>query len=205
VNRLEAGNRLSIKEWVKEAPVNLVYVADTAKMGGGDEEAKTLYSGPTPVSSHRMFYLYCASEGLATVVRASIDKPALSKALNPHLSYDPEKDWFSNGGWGYQSGWERVPDFYLAKDDVPRFPAGVAQPLRDRPEPLELDLQRAHDARPARQVIRGISVSGTPANHARHGGGRAALARAGHAARVAGAGAEDRRDEHAHPLRSRRL
>jgi hypothetical protein len=35
--------------------------------------------------------------------------------------YDPERDWFSNGGWGYQSGWERVPDFYLAKDDVPNF------------------------------------------------------------------------------------
>jgi nitroreductase len=26
-------------------------------------------------------YLYCASEGLATVVRASIDKPALAKTL----------------------------------------------------------------------------------------------------------------------------
>jgi hypothetical protein len=35
--------------------------------------------------------------------------------------YDPEKDWFAHGGWGYQSGWERVPDFYLAKDDVPNF------------------------------------------------------------------------------------
>jgi len=27
-------------------------------------------------------YLYCASEGLATVVRGSIDKPALAKTLN---------------------------------------------------------------------------------------------------------------------------
>jgi len=27
-------------------------------------------------------YLYCASEGLATVVWAGIDKPALAKALN---------------------------------------------------------------------------------------------------------------------------
>jgi len=26
-------------------------------------------------------YLYCASEGLATVVRASIDKPVLAKTL----------------------------------------------------------------------------------------------------------------------------
>jgi nitroreductase len=27
-------------------------------------------------------YLYCASEGLATVVRGSVDRPALAKTLN---------------------------------------------------------------------------------------------------------------------------
>ncbi|MGD0897050.1 MAG: hypothetical protein ABR915_04385 [Thermoguttaceae bacterium] len=35
--------------------------------------------------------------------------------------YDPEKDWFAVAGWGYQSGWERMPDYYLVKDDVPNF------------------------------------------------------------------------------------
>lgn len=35
--------------------------------------------------------------------------------------YDPERDWFSHAGWGYQSGWERLPEFYLAQDDVPNF------------------------------------------------------------------------------------
>ncbi len=34
--------------------------------------------------------------------------------------YDPERDWF-NFGWAYQSGWERLPDYYLRKDDVPNF------------------------------------------------------------------------------------
>jgi hypothetical protein len=34
--------------------------------------------------------------------------------------YDPEKDWF-DFGWSYQSGWERLPEFYLLKDDVPNF------------------------------------------------------------------------------------
>ncbi|MGD0092394.1 MAG: hypothetical protein ABSE73_20965 [Planctomycetota bacterium] len=34
--------------------------------------------------------------------------------------YDPEKDWF-NFGWSYQSGWERLPEYYLVKDDVPNF------------------------------------------------------------------------------------
>jgi SagB-type dehydrogenase family enzyme len=69
------------QEWVKEAPVNLVYVADTAKMGGGDEEARTLYSGADVGFIAQNVYLYCASEELATVVRASVDRPALSKAL----------------------------------------------------------------------------------------------------------------------------
>jgi nitroreductase len=31
-------------------------------------------------------YLYCASEGLVTVVRGSIDKPALAKTLNLRAS-----------------------------------------------------------------------------------------------------------------------
>ncbi|NQT53881.1 hypothetical protein HQ576_17630 [bacterium] len=34
--------------------------------------------------------------------------------------YDPERDWF-DFGWSYQSGWERLPEYYLAKDDVPNF------------------------------------------------------------------------------------
>jgi len=34
--------------------------------------------------------------------------------------YDPEKDWF-NFGWSYQSGWERLPEYYLLKDDVLNF------------------------------------------------------------------------------------
>jgi len=69
------------QEWVKDAPLNLVYVADTAKMGGGDEESRALYSGADTGFISQNVYLYCASEGLATVVRASVDKPALSKAL----------------------------------------------------------------------------------------------------------------------------
>jgi hypothetical protein len=34
--------------------------------------------------------------------------------------YEPEKHWF-DFGWSYQSGWERLPEYYLAKDDVPNF------------------------------------------------------------------------------------
>ena len=46
------------------------------------------------------------------------DNPWLRKRKR---DYDPEKDWFGNGGWGYQAGWERVPEYYLMKDDVANF------------------------------------------------------------------------------------
>jgi SagB-type dehydrogenase family enzyme len=69
------------QEWVKDAPLNLVYVADTARMDGDNDEAKTLYSGADTGFIAQNVYLYCASEGLGTVVRASVDRPALAKAL----------------------------------------------------------------------------------------------------------------------------
>ena len=71
-----------IQPFVKEAPVNLIYVSDYAKMGDKTpNETKILYSGAHAGFISQNVYLYCASEGLATVVRALIDRPALSKAM----------------------------------------------------------------------------------------------------------------------------
>jgi nitroreductase len=68
--------------YVKEAPVNLIYVSDYAKMGDKTpDEMKILLSGSHAGFISENVYLYCASEGLATVVRALIDIPALSKAM----------------------------------------------------------------------------------------------------------------------------
>jgi nitroreductase len=68
--------------YVKEAPVNLIYVSDYAKMGDKTpDEMKILLSGCHAGFISENVYLYCASEGLATVVRALIDIPALSKAM----------------------------------------------------------------------------------------------------------------------------
>ena len=68
--------------YVKEAPANLIYVSDYAKMGDKTpNEAKILLSGSHAGFISENVYLYCASEGLATVVRALIDIPALSKAM----------------------------------------------------------------------------------------------------------------------------
>jgi len=68
--------------YVKEAPVNLIYVSDYAKMGDKvPNELKVLLSGSHAGFISENVYLYCVSEGLATVVRAFIDIPALSKAM----------------------------------------------------------------------------------------------------------------------------
>ena len=72
--------------YVKEAPVNLIYVSDYAKMGDKiPNELKILISGAHAGFISENVYLYCASEGLATVVRAYIDIPALSKVMKLRL------------------------------------------------------------------------------------------------------------------------
>jgi len=67
--------------FVKDAPVNLVYVADLSKMGNISEDDKKLFGGAHAGLISQNVYLFCASEGLATVVRASIDRGALAKAM----------------------------------------------------------------------------------------------------------------------------
>jgi SagB-type dehydrogenase family enzyme len=67
--------------FVKEAPVNLIYVADYSRMGGASAEEKISYSAADTAFIAQNVYLYCASEGLATVVRGSIDRDVLAKAM----------------------------------------------------------------------------------------------------------------------------
>ncbi len=69
-----------MQEFVKDAPVTLVFVADTARMKGpASEMEKWAYADAAFISQN--VSLYCASEGLATGVRAMIDRPSLAKAL----------------------------------------------------------------------------------------------------------------------------
>ena len=67
--------------FVKDAPVNLVYVADASKMAGMPQDAADFYSATDTGFISQNVYLYCASAGLATVVRGWVDKPALAKAM----------------------------------------------------------------------------------------------------------------------------
>lgn len=69
------------QSFVKEAAVNLIYVADYSRTGSGTSEVKDLYSAAATGAICENVYLFCASEGLATVVRAGIERPALANVM----------------------------------------------------------------------------------------------------------------------------
>jgi len=66
--------------FVKDAPVNLVFVADFAKMRGS-EENKVFYSATDTGFISQNVYLFCASEGLATVVRGYVERDKLAEVM----------------------------------------------------------------------------------------------------------------------------
>lgn len=68
------------QSFVPGAPVNLVYVADYGKMGEDEQENLALAWADTGYISQNV-YLFCAAAELATVVRASVKRPPLAKAL----------------------------------------------------------------------------------------------------------------------------
>jgi SagB-type dehydrogenase family enzyme len=68
--------------FVRKAPINFVFVADLAKMGDASDEDKAFYSATDTGYVSQNVYLFCASEGLATVVRGMVDRPELSKIMN---------------------------------------------------------------------------------------------------------------------------
>jgi len=67
--------------FVKDAPMNLIYVADLARLTGSSQEDKDLYSAADVGFISENVYLFCASEGLVTVVRGSIDRQALATVM----------------------------------------------------------------------------------------------------------------------------
>jgi SagB-type dehydrogenase family enzyme len=69
------------QKFVESAPLNLVYVADQSKMKGSENEM-ALYSGADVGFIGQNVYLFCASEGLATVIRGWLNKEECAKKLN---------------------------------------------------------------------------------------------------------------------------
>jgi SagB-type dehydrogenase family enzyme len=66
------------QDFVAEAPLNLVYVADLAKMGDGPEETKLPWANADTGFISENVYLFCASVGLGTVVRGMVNREQLA-------------------------------------------------------------------------------------------------------------------------------
>jgi SagB-type dehydrogenase family enzyme len=73
--------KTGLQPFVGSAPVNLVYVADFSRMTSSAEDEKAFYSAANTGFIAQNVYLYCASEGLATVVRGLVNRTALARAM----------------------------------------------------------------------------------------------------------------------------
>jgi SagB-type dehydrogenase family enzyme len=73
--------KTGMQPFVKDAPLNLVYVADFAKIVKVSDSDKVMYSAADAAFVSENVYLFCASEGLATVVRGSVERAALAKIM----------------------------------------------------------------------------------------------------------------------------
>jgi SagB-type dehydrogenase family enzyme len=69
------------QEFVKDVPLNIVYVSDYTKLARGTDEDKRFYSGAHTGFISQNVYLFCASEGLVTVVRGLIDHEEMAKLM----------------------------------------------------------------------------------------------------------------------------
>jgi len=75
--RVETGTQ----DFVRKAPLNLVYVAHGERMGDIPAEDRRLYASVDTGFIGQNVYLFCASEGLATVFRAALDYARLAQTL----------------------------------------------------------------------------------------------------------------------------
>jgi nitroreductase len=70
-----------IQDFVATAPVNLIYVAHGERMSELLSAERRLYASVDAAFIGQNVYLFCASEGLATVFRGALDTEALGRTL----------------------------------------------------------------------------------------------------------------------------
>jgi len=73
--------------FVTNAPVTLIFVADLAKMGKGSDDNKKNTANIDVGYISQNVYLFCASEGLVTGARGSVDRAT----LGPRLKLRPDQ------------------------------------------------------------------------------------------------------------------
>lgn len=76
------------QDFVDEAPLDLVFVADHARMGMVPVAQRESYASAAAGAIAQNVYLFCAGAGLATVIRAWIDRAAIADALG--LTHDQQ-------------------------------------------------------------------------------------------------------------------
>jgi SagB-type dehydrogenase family enzyme len=81
VTRVDARRVTGYQDFVDEAPLDLVYVADQAHMKMVSQTDRDIYSAACAGAIAQNVYLYCASVGLITVLRGWLDRAAIAKAL----------------------------------------------------------------------------------------------------------------------------
>jgi len=88
LNSLDLRSQTGGQPFVGDAAINLVFVADMKKVGSPKtpESLQWCYADAAFISQN--VYLFCASEGLATVVRGYVPKDKLAQALG--LNADQE-------------------------------------------------------------------------------------------------------------------
>lgn len=69
------------QDFVKDATLCFIYVADYTKMNGADEKDKEKYSFVDVGFISQNVYLYCSSNNLSTVILGYIDRDAISNIL----------------------------------------------------------------------------------------------------------------------------
>ncbi len=73
--------KTGLQDFVATAPLNLVYVAHGERMQDISAEDRRLYASVDTGFIGQNVYLYCASEGLASVFRGAVDLKGLAKAM----------------------------------------------------------------------------------------------------------------------------
>jgi nitroreductase len=70
-----------LQDFVATAPLNLIYVAHGERMKEISPEERRLYASVDAAFAGQNVYLFCASEGLATVFRGAVDYQKLAQAM----------------------------------------------------------------------------------------------------------------------------
>ena len=76
------------QDFVDEAPLDLVYVANHTRMGMVPVAQREMYASAAAGAISQNVYLFAASNNLSTVIRAWIDRAAIADALG--LSHDQQ-------------------------------------------------------------------------------------------------------------------